>query len=749
MEAKKMQTNSGWRLFTLKSQQLSLRQKKLLFQVYNLYKIKERHSALIFQPQCHLHTIFYKDKNSTITTSTTSSSNQTLSTLQEDIATLNSHNSHLQVRIEAIKQSQLAYHSKHTSFLKSSNQLNKGHQLRQQLNKINIAHRLFLYLFQTRSTFSSSNTTHIMEQNLKSQRATFTESEKIKLSSSNKVHNFTSILLPPDAISLLNKGTNFIPTTTTTPSIASLQKTMESEVNAALCSLIRRKNYITKLKASKTSKSLLRFHPYHKQTHPLLLLHQEQSRPHFNLHLIDYVHNTVSLTREFLQPAKLRSIIYPKLCNTHLHTTSYITDVQNDNDIILTVSDKNTGWALVPTSWFSTEYKPHLSDFFTYRRIDNSNCKQSIRDSHTLLGQLKKWFSTVITNHDNSRLLDPTPQDKLQLPYMKLLPKVHKLDEPASYNNLNKLTGRPIITEQGWITSNPSRLLGTELDSIILQLKNLFEERNIPYPLIYNSYDLLLFLGQTTYYQHVRLLCHNFWLHITLHKYSYHDTTQAIITSCKLLNFPNFYRDYLLNLNNFINQRNFFRAGNTTYQQIKGVSMGSYHSRQIADLSEFSFFNNTNCPTNSIFIFCRYVDDGLMLISKANLPNIIFNLCSSYPPQVPLTFTSNHLTTHYLDLTLSLNHFTIKSHRVHHQIYQKPHHKYMYPHFSSTHPRHIYAGIIKTETIRYNRPSASIADYNFIRHLFTLRLSFTTDHWTFISMNHTRCSPTTPQNQTD
>ena len=183
-------------LFTLKSQQLSLRQKKLLFQAHNL--------------------------NSTITTSTTSSSNQTPASLQEDIATLNSHNSHLQLRIKAIKQSQLAYHSKHTSFLKSSNQLNKGHQLRQKLNKINNDHTLFLYLFQTRSTLSSSNIAYIIEQNLKSQRATFTESEKNQ-SSSNKVDNFSSISLPPDAISLLNKGTNFIPTTTT-PSIASLQK---------------------------------------------------------------------------------------------------------------------------------------------------------------------------------------------------------------------------------------------------------------------------------------------------------------------------------------------------------------------------------------------------------------------------------------------------------------------------------------------------------------------------------------------
>ena len=101
----------------------------------------------------------------------------------------------------------------------------------------------------------------------------------------------------------------------------------------------------------------------------------------------------------------------------------------------------------------------------------------------------------------------------------------------------------------------------------------------------------------------------------------------------------------------------------------------------------------------------------------------ISNLCSSYPPQIPLTFTSNHHTTHYLDLTLSPNHFTIKSHRVHHQIYQKPHHKYMYPHFSSNHPHHIFAGIIKTETIRYSRLSATIDDYNFIHHLFTLRLT--------------------------
>lgn len=95
----------------------------------------------------------------------------------------------------------------------------------------------------------------------------------------------------------------------------------------------------------------------------------------------------------------------------------------------------------------------------------------------------------------------------------------------------------------------------------------------------------------------------------------------------------------------------------------------------------------------------------------------------TYPTQIPLTFTTNSHSTHYLDLTISLNHHTIIYHKIHHHINQKPHHKYMYPHFSSNHPQHIFTGIIKTETIRYSRLSKTIDDYNFIHKLFTLRLT--------------------------
>jgi len=42
---------------------LTLWQKKLLFQAHKVHKLKECNSALVYNLQCNLHTLFYKDKN--------------------------------------------------------------------------------------------------------------------------------------------------------------------------------------------------------------------------------------------------------------------------------------------------------------------------------------------------------------------------------------------------------------------------------------------------------------------------------------------------------------------------------------------------------------------------------------------------------------------------------------------------------------------------------------------------------------
>ena len=130
--------------------------------------------------------------------------------------------------------------------------------------------------------------------------------------------------------------------------------------------------------------------------------------------------------------------------------------------------------------------------------------------------------------------------------------------------------------------------------TLILQLKNLFKERNIPYPLIYNSYDLLLMLDKLHITNMYDLCLTTFDFTSLYTNISYHDTTRTIIMSCKLLNLPNFYRNYLLNLNK---NKTLLLLVVAPISYL-GVAMDSYHSPQIVlSLSEFSLFNNTNHPT--------------------------------------------------------------------------------------------------------------------------------------------------------
>jgi len=61
-----------------------------------------------------------------------------------------------------------------------------------------------------------------------------------------------------------------------------------------------------------------------------------------------------------------------------------------------------------------------------------------------------------------------------------------------------------------------------------------------------------------------------------------------------------------------------------------------------------------------------------MFTDKSSITDLITHLSSKYPSQIPITFTKNCHSTHYLDLTISLNYHTMMYHKIHHQVYQKP-----------------------------------------------------------------------------
>ena len=103
----KPKCNKTWKWKTTKSTCLRLKQKRLLLKVHNLITLKEKNSALIYKLQCNIHTQYYKDRNSVISTSTKSSSSpssiHSSSNIQNEINLLKDHNASLQKRMMDIK----------------------------------------------------------------------------------------------------------------------------------------------------------------------------------------------------------------------------------------------------------------------------------------------------------------------------------------------------------------------------------------------------------------------------------------------------------------------------------------------------------------------------------------------------------------------------------------------------------------------------------------------------------------------
>ena len=222
-------SNKSWKWKVLKASVITTKQKKLLFKLSNLLTLKEHNSAKIFKLQCLISKEYHKDRYNTISTATTSSSSKSPSTIQTEINLLKQENHVLHKRITNIKLSQHNLLSKRIKLLKSSHHTHKGYTLRKVLTKAQATFRQFTTLFNARHHLFYTNFANLINQDIQQHRSNLINTEKEKLSSTNKIHNFTATSLPDDTIS----GTNFIPTTST-PHISSLGHTIHSEVNSAL-----------------------------------------------------------------------------------------------------------------------------------------------------------------------------------------------------------------------------------------------------------------------------------------------------------------------------------------------------------------------------------------------------------------------------------------------------------------------------------------------------------------------------------
>lgn len=84
-------------------------------------------------------------------------------------------------------------------------------------------------------------------------------------------------------------------------------------------------------------------------------------------------------------------------------------------------------------------------------------------------------------------------------------------------------------------------------------------------------------------------------------------------------------------------------------------------------------------PSITFPVFVRYTDGGLIIFRNSPVMNhtgIVEHLASAYPK--PITFTINSKRVSFLDLQLSIDHYTLLHQSINYLIYQKPFQKFTY-----------------------------------------------------------------------
>lgn len=151
------------------------------------------------------------------------------------ISTLKEENKMLRKKIASIKRKENTRINKKITTLRKISK--KKRYVKQRIFLLNHSYQLFTHLLQNRKSISITVQSNLLKQQEISLQKTIYIQEQIRLKNTDKIHNFTDFSPPKDITSLLNKGTNFIPTADK-PSRSSINKQVTSEVNEALISTI-------------------------------------------------------------------------------------------------------------------------------------------------------------------------------------------------------------------------------------------------------------------------------------------------------------------------------------------------------------------------------------------------------------------------------------------------------------------------------------------------------------------------------
>jgi hypothetical protein len=406
---------------------------------------------------------------------------------------------------------------------------------------------------------------------------------------------------------------------------------------------------------------------------------------------------------------RFKNLTIPSLPNNNSDPTIRAAlELKNNNNIVITETDKNLGLAVLDRSLYEQLVNEHLSDDRTYTKLTANEVRWMLFNSHRSLNEIlhdERSFSFRFRRAHKRAwewLLSRVDQP-VSIPKFRVIPKIHKKGQ---------LKSRPITGATNWITTAPSIFVSAFLreeveyhDHIIIKNSTHFVKIVEDTPVL--ASDILFSFDVVSLYTNMDWdsVCNTLASKISGLPSGITELIHWILRSSLIL-----YRD-------------------AVYHQTCGMAMGTNAAPPIAQLYlYFGIDISTPIVTEKaegrLIKYLRFLDDifGIWRGSKQELINL-FIAIQSLLPNIRFTMEDSLNEIAFLDVVVFKHTTSDGSLILKTRLHQKEMNKYLYLPSCSAHNRSIKKGFIKGELIRYIRNNSLEKDYLNFRSLLRTRLA--------------------------
>lgn len=373
--------------------------------------------------------------------------------------------------------------------------------------------------------------------------------------------------------------------------------------------------------------------------------------------------------------------------NLNKEEKTALNEIKNNKNIIIKPADKGSAVVIMDRDQYVWEGHRQLQDTKYYTKLQEPIYPETTKLIKPIIEKLveKKFINSKQKNY---LLGNPEPRARL----FYLLPKIHK--DPSNWSKPYEIPpGRPIVSDCGSETYFTAEYLDYFLNPLSVRHDSYIKD----------TYDFINKVKQ---------------LHIPTEAILFTMDVDSLYTNIDIdegiqaiKNIFTKYRDKkrpdkeLLQLLDINLRKNDFEFDKEFYLQIKGTAMGKKFAPAYANIfmAEWETSALAACPKKPLHYY-RFLDDiwGVWPHSRGDFEEFLTSL-NNHNPSIKLKATTNDSTVDFLDTTTYKGPNFHKTNILETKVFFKETDTHALLHKNSYHPRHTFAGLVKSQLLRFHR----------------------------------------------